>query len=266
MFFRESLTAKELANKEKQRKLEDRLKRKERKLKKKLKIEQECFAEKMNCFIHDNDHWRTSPFWTQGRFCLCMNSNNNSYSCLRTINATHNFLYCEFVTGFITFFNLRIDPFEQWNRAPSLSEQEKTWLHVSLESLKSCKGSRECHLGATVSSSIVNTPSNESCVDCHLRRNKQAHRTVLRTFFEWVIVHRPNEVSSQKPHWTCLFILKLTYLVHWNWFCLPITGIISKPSYLNQPRESVQVFEFSSFRDWKKPFSKKKKKSITSVQ
>ena len=37
-----------------------------------------------------------------------MNANNNTYSCLRTINATHNFLYCEFVTGLVTFYNLRI--------------------------------------------------------------------------------------------------------------------------------------------------------------
>ena len=44
----------------------------------------------------------------EGPFCFCMNANNNTYSCLRTINATHNFLYCEFVTGLVTFYNLRI--------------------------------------------------------------------------------------------------------------------------------------------------------------
>lgn len=179
----DSLSAKELANIEKQREREERLRRKEKKLRKKLKAERECFSEKMNCFSMDNDHWATAPRWTHGPFCFCMNSNNNSYSCLRTINVTHNFLYCEFVTGFITFYNLRIDPFEQWNRAQSLSEHERTWLRDSLNSLKTCKGSRECHLGATMSSSIVNPSNNETCLDCHHRRNKQVHK-IVRTFLK----------------------------------------------------------------------------------
>lgn len=181
--FRDSLSAKELANIEKQREREERLRRKEKKLRKKLKAERECFSEKMNCFSMDNDHWATAPRWTHGPFCFCMNSNNNSYSCLRTINVTHNFLYCEFVTGYITFYNLRIDPFEQWNRAQSLSEHERTWLRDSLNSLKTCKGSRECHLGATMSSSIVNPSNNETCLDCHHRRNKQVHK-IVRTFLK----------------------------------------------------------------------------------
>lgn len=37
-----------------------------------------------------------------------MNANNNTYSCVRTINQTHNFLYCEFTTGLVTYYNLRI--------------------------------------------------------------------------------------------------------------------------------------------------------------
>lgn len=62
----------------------------------------------MNCFHHDNDHWKTAPQWTAGPFCFCMNANNNTYSCVRTINSTHNFLYCEFTTGMVTFYNLRV--------------------------------------------------------------------------------------------------------------------------------------------------------------
>lgn len=59
-------------------------------------------------FSHDNNHWKTAPLWNDEPFCFCMNANNNTYSCVRTINQTHNFLYCEFTTGHISFYNLRI--------------------------------------------------------------------------------------------------------------------------------------------------------------
>lgn len=63
---------------------------------------------------HDNDHWKTAPFWNDQPFCFCMNANNNTYSCVRTINETHNFLYCEFTTGLVTFYNLRIGKYEKF--------------------------------------------------------------------------------------------------------------------------------------------------------
>ncbi|XP_066593174.1 extracellular sulfatase SULF-1 homolog isoform X2 [Prorops nasuta] len=139
---------KEIAKEERRRLKEERLKKKERKLRKKAKLEKECLTEKMNCFEHDNDHWRTAPLWNAGPFCFCMNANNNTYSCIRTINSTHNFLYCEFTTGLVTFYNLRIDPFEQWNRVSSLSPSEKSHLHDQLEHLKGCKGTRDCTVGS----------------------------------------------------------------------------------------------------------------------
>ncbi|XP_021924162.1 extracellular sulfatase SULF-1 homolog isoform X2 [Zootermopsis nevadensis] len=143
---------KEIAKEARRRIKEERLKKKERKLKKKAKLEKECLAEKMNCFNHDNDHWKTAPLWTEGPFCFCMNANNNTYSCLRTINATHNFLYCEFVTGLVTFYNLRIDPFEQWNRVHALTDGERSYLRDQLAQLKACRGTKQCTVGIAASS------------------------------------------------------------------------------------------------------------------
>ncbi|XP_020282354.1 extracellular sulfatase SULF-1 homolog isoform X2 [Pseudomyrmex gracilis] len=138
---------KEIAREERRRLKEERLRKKERKLKKKAKLEKECLTEKMNCFEHDNDHWRTAPMWNAGPFCFCMNANNNTYSCVRTINATHNFLYCEFTTGLVTYYNLRLDPFEQSNRVSLLTASERSYLHDQLEHLKGCKGTWDCTVG-----------------------------------------------------------------------------------------------------------------------
>lgn len=55
---------KEIAREARRRMKEERLRRKERKMRRKAKLESECLAEKMNCFNHDNQHWRTPPFWT----------------------------------------------------------------------------------------------------------------------------------------------------------------------------------------------------------
>ncbi|XP_030748140.1 extracellular sulfatase SULF-1 homolog isoform X2 [Sitophilus oryzae] len=115
-----------------------------RRLRKQKRKEEECHIERMTCFEHNNDHWRTEPKWEAGPFCFCMNANNNTYSCLRTINNTHNFLYCEFTTGLITFYNLRIDPFELRNRFSQLKPSEKSYLKDLLKKMVACKGNHNC--------------------------------------------------------------------------------------------------------------------------
>ncbi|KAM3966764.1 LOW QUALITY PROTEIN: extracellular sulfatase Sulf1 [Aphomia sociella] len=117
-----------------------RLRKKLRKAKKKAELEKLCESERMNCFRHDNEHWRTAPLWTAGPFCFCMSASNNTYNCVRTINATHNLLYCEFVTGLVTYYNLRIDPFETQNRVKLLTTAEKEYFHNQLQQLLSCRG------------------------------------------------------------------------------------------------------------------------------
>ncbi|XP_039952975.1 extracellular sulfatase SULF-1 homolog isoform X1 [Bactrocera tryoni] len=132
--------SKEIAREARRKLKEERQRKKERKRIKKARLEKECLSEKMNCFSHDNMHWRTAPLWNDSPFCFCMNANNNTYSCVRTINATHNYLYCEFTTGLITFYNLKIDPFETQNRASTLTNEEKSYMHDTLEKLKGCRG------------------------------------------------------------------------------------------------------------------------------
>ncbi|CAH1643344.1 unnamed protein product [Spodoptera littoralis] len=116
------------------------LQKKLRKARKRAELEKLCESERMNCYRHDNDHWRTAPFWTAGPFCFCMSTSNNTYNCVRTINATHNLLYCEFITGLVTYYNLRIDPFETQNRVKYLTQAEKDYFHNQLQQLLSCRG------------------------------------------------------------------------------------------------------------------------------
>ncbi|XP_018006571.1 uncharacterized protein LOC108664488, partial [Hyalella azteca] len=81
-----------------------------------------------------------------GPFCACLNSANNTYWCVRTINATHNTLYCEFITGLITYYDLNIDPYQLRNVAFMLSDGAVVHLHDALTRLRSCRGAGQCDL------------------------------------------------------------------------------------------------------------------------
>uniref|UniRef100_A0A0N4ZSQ9 Sulfatase domain-containing protein n=1 Tax=Parastrongyloides trichosuri TaxID=131310 RepID=A0A0N4ZSQ9_PARTI len=105
-----------------------------------------CNLPQMNCFTHDYTHWKTEPFWPEnyGKFCFCQNTNNNTYWCLRTFNETHNFLYCEFITGFISYYDINNDPSQLSNIVYSLDINILEQLSTQLQLLKTCKGVDEC--------------------------------------------------------------------------------------------------------------------------
>jgi len=112
--------------------------KKERKARRKLKSNDHCKTDvKMNCFSHDNNHWKTEPKWTEGPFCACTNSNNNTYWCVRNINETHNYLYCEYVTGMMTYFDLRVDPHQLRNLLHTLTDTELNFMHSQVLDLRS---------------------------------------------------------------------------------------------------------------------------------
>eukprot|EP00096_Caligus_rogercresseyi_P001280 TRINITY_DN1204_c1_g2_i1.p1 TRINITY_DN1204_c1_g2~~TRINITY_DN1204_c1_g2_i1.p1 ORF type:complete len:764 (-),score=181.99 TRINITY_DN1204_c1_g2_i1:469-2760(-) len=143
-FKREKLKRARLRRRLRRKELRQRRKEKRLRKERRRKKLQNCSAnnndQSVNCFTHDNDHWKTAPFWTDGYFCACTNSNTNTYWCLRTVNDTHNYLYCEFVSGIITYYDLNVDPYQLRNIYQTLNDVEINTMHKELQILRESSG------------------------------------------------------------------------------------------------------------------------------
>ena len=108
-------------------------------------------------------------FFLDGSFCACTNSNTNTYWCVRTINITHNYLYCEFVSGIITYYDLNIDPYQLRNIYQTLSDAELNYMHGQVMELKTYGGS-----------SSSSSPSESSPFDLEIEKGGGKRRKAAK--------------------------------------------------------------------------------------
>ncbi|XP_048862688.1 N-acetylglucosamine-6-sulfatase [Brienomyrus brachyistius] len=74
--------------------------------------------------------------------CVCEDSYNNTYACVRTVSPSANLQYCEFDDNevFVEVYNLTADPFELTNIAKSIDQEVLEKMNHRLMMLQSCSG------------------------------------------------------------------------------------------------------------------------------
>ncbi|KAK7891837.1 hypothetical protein WMY93_023800 [Mugilogobius chulae] len=74
--------------------------------------------------------------------CVCEDSYNNTYACVRTVAPSANLQYCEFDDNevFVEVYNMTADPFQLTNVARSIEQEVLEKMNRRLMMLQSCSG------------------------------------------------------------------------------------------------------------------------------
>uniref|UniRef100_A0A8B9LRC0 N-acetylglucosamine-6-sulfatase n=1 Tax=Astyanax mexicanus TaxID=7994 RepID=A0A8B9LRC0_ASTMX len=74
--------------------------------------------------------------------CVCEDSYNNTYACVRTVSPAANLQYCEFDDNevFVEVYNLTADPFQLTNIAKTIDQEVLEKMNHRLMMLQSCSG------------------------------------------------------------------------------------------------------------------------------
>eukprot|EP00730_Choanoeca_flexa_P012646 TRINITY_DN4477_c0_g1_i1.p1 TRINITY_DN4477_c0_g1~~TRINITY_DN4477_c0_g1_i1.p1 ORF type:complete len:541 (+),score=160.36 TRINITY_DN4477_c0_g1_i1:26-1624(+) len=102
----------------------------------------DCQFGDMFCSFVGPEMNRHPPSWNKDPVCSCQDSHNNTYWCVRTldIDAGHNWLYCEFISGFVEFYDINQDPWQRINQASTADPAILAAQQERLAELRACKG------------------------------------------------------------------------------------------------------------------------------
>jgi len=105
----------------------------------------QCNQRGMKCGLMDETHWKTPPFYLEDPFCICTGATNNTFQCMRTINETDDFLYCDFAfEGIREFYDMKVS--NTRNQYYELSEMKRKILSNNLVDLIKCRGADSCNM------------------------------------------------------------------------------------------------------------------------
>ena len=84
--------------------------------------------------------------------CMCKDSGNNTYYCVRTLTSEENSIYCKFEDKleFVEMYDLEADPEELFNLANFMTIEERSAYDSKIENLKKCRGADNCKLACEV--------------------------------------------------------------------------------------------------------------------
>jgi len=155
----------------------------------------------MTCFRLDEHKWVTPPIWKGEERCYCTNSNNNTYWCMRVLNEKEDMLYCVFVTNFIEFFDMKLDPHQLINTYSEQSLEKISILHNDLKYLSKCNGSsgdKSCYIPRGGLNTLSSTNENESSF-CDLNTNSYFTSEIDTSFDNTVNVDNNDEDWNEPP-------------------------------------------------------------------
>lgn len=103
--------------------------------------------------FRDARSYNTPPYYTsRDGFCTFGDARNNTYACLRTLDARRNSMYCRYVDetgegigGALEYYDLSKDPYNSRNLGSTLSETFVREMDAKLEDLRTCQGSISCN-------------------------------------------------------------------------------------------------------------------------
>ena len=103
--------------------------------------------------IGDNDppEFDVPPYYSMDPWCSCQDVLNNTYTCVRSLDANFDLMYCEWETGEMEYYNVRLDPWNLDNRIKQLHPAGQQLFRDRLAYLQKCSGHEQCSRGAPTS-------------------------------------------------------------------------------------------------------------------